>query len=117
MTFEEVEAAGLVRVRVVPDEEPYDDSYIDTWDDMTPAQRKEAKEDLWRTIDREGVWGIVAEAVNARGEWTQVDSCWGFVGPVEDFDKEPAMFAAMAFLDGYFTAEAEKMAARATFAG
>lgn len=117
MKWEEAEAAGLVRLEVVPDEEAYDDSYIDTWDDLTPAQRKEAKQDLWRTIEREGVWGIVAHALNAQGKMVEVDSCWGYVGPLNECDKEPEMFAALAFLDGYFTAEAEKMAARATFAG
>jgi hypothetical protein len=48
--------ADRVRVRAVPDEVQYDDSYFDTWD-VCEEEWEELKDDLWRTIEREGVWG------------------------------------------------------------
>ncbi len=83
--FQKAEEKGLLRFRVLPDEEMYDDSYIDTWTDQTQKEREDARLDLWRRINSEGVWGIIVEkhfhcAACGTDRWDHVDSCWGFVG-------------------------------------
>lgn len=85
VSFAEAEEKGLVRFQVLPDEEMYDDSYIDTWTNEPEEFRVQAKLDLWRRIEREGVWGIVVEKhfhCDACGtdRWDHVDSCWSYVG-------------------------------------
>jgi hypothetical protein len=87
LAWDEAEAAGLVRLRWVPDEECYDDSYIDMWTDVRECDRKRMRKDLWAQIERDGVWGIVAEYVSPvcpcckhGGVWEQGGSVWGFVG-------------------------------------
>lgn len=82
------------RVRVEPDETMFDDSYIDTWgldDDEAQAERDE----LWRTIEREGVWGFIAEWRPFPGAaWRHVESCWGFVGDPPAEELQAALEAA-----------------------
>jgi len=83
--FQKAEEEGLLRFQVLPDEEMYDDSYVDTWTDVSEEERVKEKLDLWRRIEREGVWGVVVEKhfhCDACGadRWDHVDSCWGFVG-------------------------------------
>ena len=83
--FQKAEADGLLRFRVLPDEEMYDDSYIDTWTDVSDEEKIKEKLDLWRRIEREGIFGIVVEKhfhCDACGAdcWDHMDSCWGFVG-------------------------------------
>jgi len=85
VAFDEAERREVLRFRVLPDQEMYDDSYIDTWEDMTKEERTQAKLELWQKIERDGVWGIVVEKyfkcdACGRQGWEQVDSCWGFVG-------------------------------------
>lgn len=83
--FAELEAEGLVRLTIEPDCEPYDDTYIDTWDDLTPAQRKAEKKKLWDRIEREGVWGVVGK-YRVGDRWHTGGSCWGFIG--EDYEDD-----------------------------
>jgi hypothetical protein len=83
--FDKAEQGGLVRFRVLPDESIYDDSYIDTWTHETEEARKEAKKELWEKIEREGVWGILAEihvkcSHCGADRWDASDSVLAFVG-------------------------------------
>lgn len=82
--FERLEALGLVRLQVLPDVEMYDDSYIDTWSDVSAEERNMYRRSLWVRIEREGVWGVVGEfRPDPRGPWLaweHADSCWGFIG-------------------------------------
>lgn len=76
---------GPVRIVVRSELEPYDDSYIDTWDDSpivvdgTRMTREEFREWLWARIERDGVHGIESQFWNGV-EWEHADSVWGFVG-------------------------------------
>lgn len=68
------------RVYIEVDEVPYDDSYIDTWDD-TDEKKALLKKELWDRIERDGVWGVVGEVkCKACGAWEIVDAVGGFVG-------------------------------------
>jgi len=80
--FSQLEAAGVARLRVEPDSEPYDASFIDAWDDMSEAERKREKAEILTRANNEGVYGFVCEIRNPyRHElWEQVDACWGFIG-------------------------------------
>jgi len=70
-----------VRLVWVPDQEVFDDSYIDTWTDQTEKKRERVRKELWDMIEREGVWGLASEVrCGECDEWREVDSCWGFVG-------------------------------------
>jgi len=69
---------GLVRINIEPDQE-FDDSFVDTWTNVSEGRRKRIKENLWAEIDRDGVWGMVGE-YNMFGQWVPTDSCWGFIG-------------------------------------
>jgi hypothetical protein len=70
---------GHVRLRIEWDDSPYDDSYIETWHDLTESQRDKIKADLWSRIERNGVVGVIGEYWNGT-EWVHADSCWGFIG-------------------------------------
>ena len=115
--WEKAERAGLVRLGVVPDEEMYDDSYIDTWGDNQATCEKLRKK-LWAKIEREGVYGLLAE-VRVNGQWDTVDSCWGFIGDDwkdSGYDADLKR-AALCALDEQYTEEAAELSARATYAG
>ena len=72
---------GRARCRAVPDTEPFDDSFLECQGVEDVAEVKANREELWRTIEREGVWGLVSEVVCPHcGTWTEVDACWAFVG-------------------------------------
>lgn len=111
--------ADRVRVRAVPDEVQYDDSYFDTWD-VCEEEWEELKDDLWRTIEREGVWGILVE-IFRKGQWETIDSVWGHVGPIEQADLLPYMQGALEAYDKMIAKRtlkaAKKLARRATYAG
>jgi len=69
------------RFYVCLDEVMYDDSYIDTWDNLSDEEKAKAKTEVWERIEREGVWGIVGEvACSACDNWVHVDSIGGFIG-------------------------------------
>ncbi len=76
---ETVFCSGPMRLVLRPEEECYDDSYIDTWDDCSEKEREKYKLELWDRIERDGVWGLIGEYWDG-SEWVQADSCWGFVG-------------------------------------
>lgn len=96
--FEHLESVGLVRFRWVPDFEPFDDSYIDTWEDVPEGKRERIRADLRERIERDGVWGLVGEyrllplhhgegpivtsypSEEAEPGWEIGGSCFGFVG-------------------------------------
>jgi hypothetical protein len=48
---------------------------------INPETLKRQEKEFIDKINRDGVWGIVSEVkCLCCGEWTQADSCWGFVG-------------------------------------
>jgi len=64
---------SCVKLDVVPDEEMFDDSYLE--DD------EKAKKELQERIEEDGVWGVKTFYFSyADGEWEEVDAVWGFVG-------------------------------------
>ena len=84
--FQQAVESEIARLRIVPDEELYDDSYLETWG-LTDRQLEHHRTSLWNKIDSEGVWGIVCETkCQCCGSWGHSASCWGFVG--QDFDLE-----------------------------
>jgi hypothetical protein len=113
---------GVVRIENPYDPEPYDDSYIDTWDDLSPAKRERAKRELHATIERHGVYGIVGEFFDGE-HWVQVDSVWGIFGNDladngYDVDiKQATIDAYRAHRDHVATLAAAELAERATLAG
>jgi hypothetical protein len=94
--WDDAETAGLVRLRIEPDDtSEYDDLAGECYDvaynaDSVPggARTIQAQEKAFRCrIDRDGVWGYTAEYwtgcdVCGRGEWEHAYSCWGFIGEV-----------------------------------
>ena len=78
--FSDAEEKGDVSFEVLPDPEPYDDSYIDTWDDVPEHMREAARNETRRRIENDGVWGIRSNAKLSCGSLHDVADCWGFVG-------------------------------------
>lgn len=61
-----------VRIRYVADDEPYDDSWCEG----------EELAALHELIERDGVWGAVAEyRCPCCTQWVETDSIWGLIGP------------------------------------
>ena len=84
--YESGSGFGPIRLRIEPDDSPYDDSFIDTWNDNVTIMldgrqldNVEYRKDLWNRIEFDGVWGIIGEFWNGQ-EWEHADSCWGFIG-------------------------------------
>lgn len=120
-TWADLVNEGVVRIEHPIDEEPYD-SYIDTWDDLSPAKREEEKKRLWRTIERWGVYGIVGAFFDGE-DWHEVDSVWSILGNDltdngYDVDiKSATIDAYLAHRDAVATVQAAELASRATYAG
>ena len=76
---ESVYAPGPVRLRLVSDDTCYDDSYIDTWHDISENECERVRRELWARIEQDGVCGVIGEYWNGH-EWEHADSCFGFVG-------------------------------------
>lgn len=79
LAWEKLEEKDLVRFSVVPDDSGFDvqDLYVDE-DSENDKNRIRAR------VERDGIWGIVSEVrCPCCGQWTAVDSVWGFVG--DDF--------------------------------
>lgn len=74
-----------VRLRIEPDEiVSLDDLAGDTFDpkanpDIPKARMDREREAFIETVNRDGVWGVIAEYWNGE-KWVHADSCWGFVG-------------------------------------
>jgi hypothetical protein len=84
VAFDEAEEEGLVRFRVEPECEPYDSSYVDTWEE-SPARAQRIKRELDDRIERDGHWYIAADVLCCaeHDHWSRVDGVGGFIG--EDF--------------------------------
>lgn len=98
--WDKLESAGLVRCRIVPDECcDIEDLKGDTYNvelnaDTVPGGKRtiEAQEKAFmELIERDGVWGFVIEyrkpacgTCGRKADWEHVDSCWGFVGEIEE---------------------------------
>ncbi len=76
---ESIYTPGPVRLILKLEEDAYDDSYVDTWDDLSEQKREKYRKDLWDRVERDGVWGLVGEYWDG-SEWVHADSCWGFIG-------------------------------------
>ena len=70
---------GTVRLLISADNDVYDDSYFDTWDDITESQLERLRSELWARVEREGVYGVIGEYWDGHA-WCEVDSCWSFIG-------------------------------------
>ena len=71
--WEDLGNEGLVRLQIEPDESP-----DMSWVADLPKHDGDA---IWRMVERDGTWGIIGEyKCPCCGEWTQADSCWGFIG-------------------------------------
>lgn len=123
-------AGDLVQLRQESDSDPYDDSYIDTWEDASPSERARLKKEIRDSVLYWGVWGLVAEyRLSEDDAWTFVDSCWGFIGnDVQDngYDTDlmnaaldalaEAQIVAALALDAAYARSAAEMSTRATYA-
>ena len=89
----------LARVRVEADDDTVDDSFLDTWG-LEPNELAKERAALWSSIERDGVWGFVAEWRPSPGAtWRHVDSCWGFVGDIPEDELAEAFAAAKREVD------------------
>lgn len=91
--WEALEAQGLVRLTAEPDPLPYDDSYLDTWG-LTPKKLDRARKELWKFLEREGVWVYTTETWDGH-EWQHADSIGGVDGEIWDAYKEDLMREAI----------------------
>jgi len=81
MNGEIVQEGDGWRLVVVADECMYDDSYIDTWSDLSEEQRNNVRKEIWELIDQDGVWLLDGQVkCIACGNWESIDSCGGFIG-------------------------------------
>lgn len=81
--WEALESAGFVRLVYVPDDDTFDDSYIDTWTDVSEERRERWRKELWEQIERDGVWGLCGEFrldVDDDYRWDSGDAIFGLVG-------------------------------------
>ena len=80
VAFEAAAESGLVRFRVVADEDTWPPSDVADMG-LRPSEAKRERERLTRQCEDWGVWGIVSEVLcPCCGQWMTVDSVWGFVG-------------------------------------
>lgn len=78
--FTNLEAQDLVRFAVEADDEQYDMSFIDAWDER-PSVKKRYKKEIAARLDREGHNCLVTYSRASDDEpWEHADSCGGFVG-------------------------------------
>jgi len=73
---------GVMRIRLEPDDEPYDPG--DTLEPFRGADgrwrtREENERELSDLLERTGVWGTIGEAWDG-SEWVEAGSCWGHAG-------------------------------------
>lgn len=115
--FAKAEDEGKVRIEWKVDDESYDDSYLDTWDDVSERKVAHYRKELRALIEREGVWGLVSEYKDTSGEWQHADSVWGMVGMDDGGYRPQIMQAALDALEVENANEAHSLGGRATFAG
>lgn len=103
--FDDLESAGLARIQQVPDDlQSEDDLFGDTFNpEVNPEVKphimaREKQHELDR-VNRDGVWGYVAEVWDGR-EWQHVDSIFGFIG--DDFHGSDADTDLMQACINYF---------------
>ncbi len=117
--FESLED-DFVRLVIEHDDLPYDDSHFDSWE-VCEEEVEELKDDLAKSIDREGVWHIMPQ-VCIKGVWEDAGyGCCGYIGPIEWHGKIDHMYEALAAYDAFVAKKTEKaarkLAKRATYAG
>ena len=79
--FATIEDDGAVSISVEPDPEPYDDSYIDEWNDCSENERAQYRRSTAQRIEQDGVWGIVSSYYCTGTEQMETLDCvWGFIG-------------------------------------
>ena len=92
---------GTYRVKVYEDLDPYDLSYIDTWNEPQ-EERDRARRETLEAIERFGVWGYVVERLipacaacghPERWEPTPYGSCWGIVDDRHGYLEREALAA------------------------
>lgn len=113
---------GVVCIEHPFDDEPYDDSYIDTWDDLSPTKRERAKKEVHDLVERHGLYGIRGEFFDGK-EWVEVDAVWSLIGndlTDNGYDVDIKFATIVAYRDHQdhvATMRAEELASRATLAG
>lgn len=115
--FHAAEEKGLVRIRFVPDPEPYDASFVDTWDDISKESRARWKKKIFDMVDTYGVYGLLGE-VKKNSRWEEIYSVWGLIGNELDDGcyNEDAMRECLDEVDHTYAEEALAMSMRATMA-
>ena len=100
---------GLVRARIEPDNDLcYDDLAGDCYDvelnkdSVSGGERTiKAQEKQFKSlIERDGVWGFITETREfcdkcGNGDWEHADSCWGFVGEIDEAYMYDGKYAAL----------------------
>jgi len=77
-------SSATARLVWVSDAEPYDSSYIDTWE-IPEEEKEQAREELHALAESDGVWGRCSEILCPTcGTWDTAGGVWGIVGPCED---------------------------------
>ena len=116
-----IQSGDCWRVRLIPDELEYDDSYLELarlclasrrealppnqCQDLLPQELETARRELWATIERNGVWVLVSEvACHACGTWNVHNSCGAIIGApdkseVESFVRDVQAEAVRLFPD------------------
>lgn len=95
---------GDMRIRLEPDNEPYDPG--DTLEPFRGSDgrwrsREELERELNRILDSQGVWGVIGEVWDG-SDWEHADSCWGYAGfdrpdcPIENFSIVDTMASCLA---------------------
>lgn len=75
-----LQALGLARCTYMPDDEPHDFSYVDTWGLETQQAVREKKEAIARTIERYGKWGLISYVrLHTSHPWVEADSLWDVI--------------------------------------
>lgn len=116
--FEAAEKAGYLKWNCEPEEEPYDDSWIDSDASICEEQREEEREELYRTLEREGVWFCYIGSPKFKEG--HVCGCGSIVGDDESMEyalKDEALQWLANRLDKRYEKMARKLAKRATYAG
>jgi len=79
--FEFDNLSDLCEIRFEPDSEMYDDSYIDTWTDLTDKQREHYRRKIHNQIESDGVYSIFGcVKCPTCGHMEVIDSIHGFIG-------------------------------------